>query len=523
MSVKFDFYSILPMALTDFSQVKLAIILPHRVLELNSRKLIATYLVRLILTLLVLPRVAYPLGLGKGGIPDALEDPLFTRPPVLKFGPTLPDGVSIDCPVNVNLNTALSLDDVIDLALCNNPKIKQAWAQIKVQAGALGEAKGAYLPTVNATYSPQQTQVNYQQFTQSNSITNGHTAYANATWRLFDFGGRAANRISSNLLLSAALESHNAAIQKSMQDVIQAYFDVITNAASVKAKDEAVFFAKSSLEATLRREMKGVSAKSDSLQAQAVLARAQLDSSRAQGDYRKSYAAIIFAMGLPTNSKIVLQDPKEYPHRQNLNDLNIWLQQAQEDHPAIKAAKAQWDSAKEKITAARAAGLPTIDFVGNFYQNGYPNQGLQPIKSNTTTVGLTLTIPIFEGFGTTYKIRGAQAQAEKAQWEFEDTEHQILTEIVKSHADAISSLANLESSQKLLEVAKAALDSAVKRYDGGAADILELLSSQKTLADAQQERIRCISEWRSARLRLMTNAGVLGRVLEIQNSPKRSQ
>ena len=451
-------------------------------------------------------------------LPDAIGDPLWTKPPTLKMGPSLPDGAPIVCPAPVDLTQALALSEVIDLALCNNPQIKQAWAVIKIQAGAVGEARSAYLPTASASFSPQQTQVNYPQYPYANTITNGHMAYANLTWRLFDFGGRAANRASANLLLEAALASHDASVQKAMAATIQSFFDVLTAKATVKAKAQAADFAQSSWQATLRRENKGVFAKSDTLQAQTALAKAQLASSRASGDYHKAQAALIFAMGLPTNTQLTLQESEGRSARQDSKDLNAWLANAEEEHPAIKAAKAQWESAKEKIATARAAGLPTLDFVGNFYQNGYPNQGLQPTNANTSTVGLTLTIPIFEGFGTTYKIRGQQAQAEKAQAEFEDTTHQILTEIVKSYADAVSSLANLESSQKLLEAATNAVDSSVKRYDKGVADILELLSTQTALAEAQQERIRCIAEYRSARLRLLANAGILGHDLESKSA-----
>jgi len=459
-------------------------------------------------------------GSGNLGVPDVFEDPLFTRPPVLKFGPALPDGHTFECPAQVDLNKELAIEEVIDLALCNNPEIKLAWAAIKIQAGALGEARSAYLPTATVSYSPQQTQVNYPQSTfNANSITNGHSTYANLTWRLLDLGGRAANRISSQYLLESALASHDAAIQKALVGVIQSFYDVHTSKASAISKADAMFLAKSTWEATLRREAKGVAAQNDSLQAQTAFAKSQLASTRAQGDYHKAYAALVFAMGLPTNTKFALQEPIESPHSQNTKDLNSWLEEAAQEHPAIKAAKAQWESAKQKITTARAAGLPTLDFVVNFYQNGYPNQGLQPVNSNTTSVGVNLTIPIFEGFGTTYKIRGAQAQAEKALAQLETTEHQTLTEIVKSHADATSSLDNLKSSEKLLSVAKAALASAVKRYSLGAADIFELLSSQKALADAQEERIRCISEWRSARLRLVANAGTLGLIKTIENKP----
>lgn len=441
-------------------------------------------------------------------------DPLHVNPPILKEGAALPDGVRIQCPPPVDLNQALSLDDVIDLALCNSPQIKQDWASIKIQAAALGEARSAYLPKINASISPQQTQVNYPQYPGSNSITNGRMGYANLTWRLFDFGGRAANRASSNYLLEAALASHNASLQQLMAKVIQAYFDVLTAKANVQAKEEASALAKFSLEATIRREQRGVFANSDTLQAKTALAKAQLADSRAEGDYRKSLASLIFLMGLPSQAKIIVQESSQDIRKQKFQDLDAWLIEAEHQHPAIKAAKAKWQSSIEKVTATRSEALPSIDFMGNFYQNGYPNQGIQPTKSNTTTVGLTINLPIFEGFGSIYKVKGVQAQADLAQAQMIDTENQILTELVKSHADAVSSLLNLESSQKLRDAAKASVDSVTRRYNQGAADILELLNAQSALAEAHGERIRCLAEWRSARLRLFANAGLLWQGLE---------
>ena len=83
--------------------------------------------------------------------------------------------------------------------------------------------------------------------------------------------------------------------------------------------------------------------------------------------------------------------------------------------------------------------------------------------------------------------------------------------MVKTHADAVSALSNLEASDALLKSARAAMASSEKRYAKGAADILELLSTQSALTDALQERVRSVSEWHSARLRLIAAAGLLGR------------
>jgi outer membrane protein len=86
-----------------------------------------------------------------------------------------------------------------------------------------------------------------------------------------------------------------------------------------------------------------------------------------------------------------------------------------------------------------------------------------------------------------------------------------LREVVKAHADAQSSLANLDSSADLVRSAEAALSSSRNRYAHGVADMVELLNAQSALADVHQERIRCIAEWRSARLRLLADTGLLGK------------
>ena len=83
---------------------------------------------------------------------DILTDPLHAQPPALTTGVTLPgDGGPVPCPAPEDFSRPLSLADAVDAALCDNPQIKATWADIKVQADALGEARAAYLPTLSAT------------------------------------------------------------------------------------------------------------------------------------------------------------------------------------------------------------------------------------------------------------------------------------------------------------------------------------------------------------------------------------
>ena len=101
-------------------------------------------------------------------------------------------------------------------------------------------------------------------------------------------------------------------------------------------------------------------------------------------------------------------------------------------------------------------------------------------------------------------------QAEQSDANVQNVVLQVSMDVVKAHADATAALDNLQASATLVETAQAAVGSATRRYDKGVADILELLTSQNGLADAQQERIRCLAEWHAARLKLAAAAGVLG-------------
>jgi outer membrane protein len=446
--------------------------------------------------------------------PYVLQDPLLTRPDVLEHGTTLPgDSVSFACTTlsaDPQSSDPLGLSAAVDTALCNNPQIKAAWAAIKVQASSLGEARAAYVPTLNATVNKLKNATRYTDGTFPDTENKGKTKYANLTWRLFDFGTRSANLEAANQLLAAALASHDAALQKVLTSVIGTYFDAMTAQATFKARVHAVELAASTLAATQRRELRGVAAVNDTLQAKAALAKAQLTHSRAHGDFEKARSVLLYSMGVPAHAHLVLPDAYESMQESDVEDLTQWLMQAQAKHPAIAAARAQLQASKAKVRVAKAEGLPSLDYTQSYYENGYPNQGLSSTNSKVKTVGFALNVPLFEGFARTYKIRGAQAQSEQSEAQLQETELQTLMEVVKAYADAQSSLENLQASQQLLLASDAAVQSSQKRYDKGAADILELLSVQAALSDAQLERVRCVSDWRSARLRLKSSAGVLG-------------
>ncbi|HWW04233.1 TolC family protein [Collimonas sp.] len=404
----------------------------------------------------------------------------------------------------------MALAEAVDIALCANPQVQSTWAAIKVQAAALGEARATYWPTVAAGLSRVNDRTTFPGSKLQPTAVRDNSKNIGVSWRLFDFGGRAANNRSATDLLNAALASHDATLQKTLETLIGAYFDAQTTLAAWQAKLTSEELARSTVETAQRKESRGAGAQSDTLQATTAFARASLDRSRAQGDYRKAMSMLIYVLGIPAETQLQLAPDLADDSHDMGKDLDTWLAQAKDQHPAIVAGRAQVEAAREKVKVIRSEGLPSIDATGNMYKNGRPNQGLPSVNTTEKVAALTLNIPIFDGFANKYKVSGAQAQVEQQQANLLDTTHQVQMDVVKAHADAQSALGNLESSQLLLQSAQNALASVQRKFDRGASDILEILSTQAALADAHQQRIRCLAEWRSARLRLLAASGGLG-------------
>lgn len=415
------------------------------------------------------------------------------------------------CPSAYEARVPLTLPAAVDLALCRNAQVHGAWAGIRLQAAGVGEARAAFLPTLNAGVSRVHDRTAYPGASTPSGSLNSNTGSLNLSWRLFDFGGRAAGQRSAQALLDAALANRDAVLQKTLAATVSAYFDAQTARANVRMREQYQALANETVLATQRRAQRGLGSHSDTLQATSALAKASLGASRADGEFQKARAVLVYTLGLPADTGVVLDDDAAEPAAGMREDLHTWLALAQARHPAIVAAQAQLAAARERVAVSESEGRPSIDLTANIYQNGRPNQGLSAASTRETLVGISFNIPLFDGFARHYKVRGALAQAGQREAEAQDVKQQTLMELVKTHAEASTALANLAASQAWLDAARDAQASVQRKFGLGAADILEMLNTQSALLDAQQERIRCQAEWRSARLRLLASAGVLGR------------
>lgn len=409
-------------------------------------------------------------------------------------------------------------------AICANPQARKAWASARVQAATLGVSESAYLPTLNATAGAERdtlsTTYNVEGYGEVNVPQNSNSKYAmlNLSWVLFDFGQRGAAFRQARELLAAANAEHDEALQAVFFNAAQAYYGLRDAQAAVEATRQTEAIAQESLaEATAKHEA-GAGTLADQLQAQTNYRRALLDRISAEGDALAATGTLAAAMGLDADVPVRIGAADPTPDQANFAEgVDQLIEQAKARQPKLVAARAKYEAALANVDAIRAQGRPTIALVGDLARNN-PSYQQQPqglgatsiTGSHGSTIGIQITIPLFEGFASGYKVAQAQAQADVEEADLQGAELQVALDVWKSYQNLRTDTANLTNSQELLADAQYSLDIARGRYKAGVGTFPELLNAQTALADAQKERVQAISRWHTSRLRLAASLGSLG-------------
>lgn len=416
----------------------------------------------------------------------------------------------------------LPLEEAVERALCNNPKTREAWAQVKIRAAQVGEGRGAYLPTITGNWQGVRDDTvtnvtNYPQYSSDYRNSVLRTESVSLSWVLYDFGGRKAALANANALLAAAQASQEAALETAFGNVAKDYYAAQAAQGAFDAADDIEATAKETLKAATARADKGVAPISDELQAETSWAQAVVNKTKAHGDWQTAVGTLNADMGLDANSGVTLPPVTSgvAPGPEFSQSVADLIQEAKASHPSVVSAERQLDAAVDKVKQTRAEGLPKLELVAKYSYNNQPTTlavGIPqfPATGHEWYLGFQLTIPLFEGFVRTYQIREAEAQVELQQDTVLEAQQQVGLDVWTSYQSLQTFTQNLDNSQSLLDIAQRSYAVAQQRYQKGVGNMLELLNAQSSLAGAKRQRIQALTDWRAARLQLAAKLGKLG-------------
>jgi len=420
------------------------------------------------------------------------------------------DPSSIDPCNTKNYDKPLSLVDVTEAALCNNPQTREVYANARVQAAQVGVARSLFFPSVTDTLSATENK-------------NRTTNYSNATNRivasylLYDFGSRDANLQNANELLRAASATQNATVQTVLLAAVNAFYQVHATRAVLNASIDSERLYQESFKSAEAKYLAGVATPADKLQAQTSFANATLTKLKNEGALKIAYGNLANIMGVPANINFQMADSQLDVIPELVDqDIEALIEQARIQRPDLIASEAQLKASLAKIEAVKADAKPKVRIDAS---NQYDENLLGQTSQNTSQIGIFLSIPLFEGYKPTYLIRSAEATAELNASKRDQLKLQVSLDVWTAYQNLKTANESITASNVLVSSAEESSRVALGRYKEGVGNIIDTLNAQNALANAKQQKIQSVLNWNIARTTLAQSIGVLDNAM-IQKLPE---
>jgi outer membrane protein len=460
------------------------------------------------------PRSQTPPALGLGDPPAPSRQPSPLPPPAAGFPERLPPSplMSPDLPV-------MTLDQLIQIGLDNQPLIRSAEAAREGADARVGIAKSEYFPTITAGMIYARETSNVPGGVNPNTGATRVRRVSDTSQNRQDFTAEFSQNVFDSFRrewnLQAARDDQNAAefdLSTTRQDVILnvqiAYYNYLLARRLVEVNQEAVRRNLQVLERARGFFEVGTRPKIDVTRAQVDLANAELALVRARNAVAVSFTALNNAIGVPEHPLYRVPEDLEVPPptlrpEELLATLEESTRTALENRTELRALRARIRSAEASLTLAKRNFLPSITADATWNYRGQ----VLPWAPNWA-VGGTLTVPVLNP-PLFSQVSEAAANLASAQASEEITAQNVILEVQQSFVDLVSARERVRSAEVLLISARENLDLAQGRYQVGVGPLIDVTDAEFALTQAESEHIQAIVDFKLSEARLRKAMGLL--------------
>jgi outer membrane protein len=414
---------------------------------------------------------------------------------------------------------AQSLVDLYEVARGYDASFISAKAQYEANLAKANQTLGGILPNISLGSTATRTNAELTYDKPTSTYVNGQNTYGNytanvtmtqpiyrpAVWATYKQGGRQ---------LLQATAQYEAAEQELLVRVTQTYFDVLSSQDSlefVKAQKKAVA---EQLASAKRNFEVGTATITGVRDAQARYDLTYAQEIAAENDLRIKTLALGLAVGrtdikakpLRDNSKLI--DPPKDP-------MDTWVSQSEAMSPTVRQAQLALDVAKLEVDKAIAGHLPTLD--GQIVYGGVrnlsgsstsPTSGVSNHVLNPSA-SLTLSVPIFAGLTTQYRIRETKALEDKAVSDLDNAKRTVAQTTRTAYLGLIAGLSQVKAYEAAEASTQSALDANKLGYSVGVNINIDVLNSQSQLYQTKRDLAKARYDVLVGNLKLRQAAGTL--------------
>lgn len=411
-----------------------------------------------------------------------------------------------------------TLRDCIDYALEHNITIRRNRISVKSTQEDVKTAKADFLPSlsgnisqriVNRPNSASGTIISGDNITTSESKTSYNGSYGiDANWTVYN-GSKRVNTVKQQQLNSRMAELSVDESENSIEESItQLFVQILYSDEAVKVNESTLEVSRQQYERGRQLFDAGSIASSDLAQLEAQVSSDNYQLVTAQTTLQNYKLQLKQLLELDGDFEMTLDMPR-------MDDSSVLIPLPSKDdvyqtalnlRPEIESGKLNIESSDLSIKLARASYIPSLSLsagIGTTNANGNDFSFSEQVKQNwNNSIGLTLSIPIFDKRQTKSAVNKAKLQRQTSQLDLLDNQKTLYKTIESLWLSANSAQQQYVAATQKLKSTQASYALVNEQFSLGMKNTVELLTEKNNLLSAQQETLQ-------AKYTAILNAGLL--------------
>ena len=407
----------------------------------------------------------------------------------------------------------LSLKDCLKIGIENNLSLKSSRNEVTKGKHNISENRARLLPQINFAAGFN------DNFTPPVSVTDG-TAYGklyNVT-KTLQYNSSASLQLQMPLYSQTALTAveiaktldnlNQLSYEKAREDIIMQIaklYYLIQNTTeqiaiigdNLKRFEELKKFAQAFYDnqMALGVDLKRINVRIESTDVSLANAKAML---------REQYNMLKYAMDYPADEEILV----EVKH---VDDINMAAQSGLNANLyELQLMRTQEKLTEQQVKLAKDAYLPTIALTGNFTFSAYTDKFKNWFHSGESNhwydsngLGISLRVPVFDGFEKRSKIRKAQVDIENAVITYDNTFKNMQTQYLNATNELLNSERNYKRQKDNYALAEDVYNVTSDQYREGVASMTDVLQDEMRVSEAQNNYLTAHYNFQVANLTLL--------------------
>jgi outer membrane protein len=401
---------------------------------------------------------------------------------------------------------SITLAEAIRRADKVQPDMVRAASDVRTASAQRRSALGAYLPRLSASssasdfFSEGASRIDpiTGELTGGNSSNRSISTSFSASLDLFTGFRRGAEMRAARAGQTAAEASLLDARFEQALTTTNQFLDALAAAQLLRVREASVRRAEEQLKTAVAKLRAGSATRSDSLRSLVTLGNVRLDQITTQTQLATAEANLARLIG--ESGRVRAADDSSFYRLTAVIDSQALRLEAESRSPRVQSAVANANSARASLSASRSAYWPSLTLGANTGWNGSRNNDYDLF--NQRQISLSLRWNLFDGFDRELTIIQRDAQLDLAEATAADAKRAVQAELTTRLAELDAARTRTEITQTSVAAATEDLRVQQERYRLGASTIVDLLTSQEALNQAEVDVVNARFDYLRAKAQI---------------------